>query len=64
MTMQLNADQPEPASGYYLGTERADRAVEYTLSAAHGWEFLLDNHLEAEEEQRQAVRHSVVLGEN
>lgn len=62
--MQTNSDQPEPASGYYLGGERADRAMEYSLNAAHGWEFLLDNHLEIEEEQRRAVSHSVVLGEN
>lgn len=62
--MHADADQPEPASGYYLGTDRADRAVEYSLSAAHGWEFLLDNHLEVEEDQRRAVRHSAVLGEN
>jgi len=62
--MHIDPDQPEPASGYYLGSERADRAVEYSLNAAHGWEFLLDNHLEVEEDQRRAVRHSVVLGEN
>ncbi len=59
-------DQPGQ-SGYYLKQchpVRQDRAVDYNLTAAHGWEFLLDNHLEMEADRRRAVRHAVVLGEN
>ncbi|MGD8430700.1 MAG: hypothetical protein PVH31_09845 [Ectothiorhodospiraceae bacterium] len=43
---------------------RHDRAMEYCLTAPHGWERLLDNHLEIEEDRRRAVNHMAVLGEN
>jgi hypothetical protein len=63
MTEEGQPDQP----GYYLMgrlPERQNRAVDYSLTAAHGWEFLLDNHLETESERRKSLRHAVVLGEN
>lgn len=58
--------QPDQ-SGYYLkvrNSDRQNRAVDYSLTAAHGWEFLLDNHLEMEADRRKSLRHAVVLGEN
>lgn len=44
--------------------DRVDSPVDYSPIAAHGWEFLLDNHLEAEAERSKAIRHAAVLGEN
>lgn len=58
--------QPAPTA-YHFGqpeSARFDRAVGYNLTAAHGWEFLLDNHLEQERDRQAAVNHAVVLGEN
>ncbi|MGD8710788.1 MAG: hypothetical protein PVF40_10390 [Ectothiorhodospiraceae bacterium] len=47
------------------GAVRRNRVCGYRLSPSHGWEYLLDNHLDAGEESRwHRVGHIAVLGEN
>lgn len=63
--MQDDPHEPVPASGYFLADAdpQQARAVEYQLMAAHGWEFLIDNHV-CEEQSGTEVIHTAVLGEN
>ena len=61
------SEQPEAESTRRLditSVRQVDRACGYSVNAPHGWEFLLDNHLENEEERRPQVAHVCVLGEN
>ncbi len=62
----MNEEGEPRRTGYYLHrpARRQNRAVDYSLTAPHGWEFLLDNHLKQESDQRSACKHAVVLGEN
>lgn len=64
--MQESA-QSESADAHRLNLASVplvDRACGYRVNAPHGWEFLLDNHLDDEEDRRPQVAHVCVLGEN
>ncbi|MCS4505464.1 hypothetical protein KBTX_02443 [wastewater metagenome] len=65
MQQQPQHRPPAPASGYYFAEAQPeqDRAVSYSLTAAHGWEFLIDNHVR-EQDTGAEVMHAAVLGEN
>jgi len=64
--LNSESEQSAPSGFYFRASDagRCDRAVDYSLTAAHGWEFLLDNHLETDKDRRRAVKHAAVLGEN